>query len=197
MDEEKCYCRYHGETTGHSIEKCPEFLKIIQEMMNGGKIEFCGKTKEQNVSVLLEEVRKPLTVFYRGRGQQAAKETPHVPTPKLVVKVPAPFRYASDKAVPWNYTSRTVTPEPQAVAQQRPKKSVNDIAGIRGMTCNRQCYAPVTIEVRKGESFVKNERVKIAAPKKKDKEPINEPVTEMEANEFLKFIKHSEYSIVE
>ena len=33
--------------------------------------------------------------------------------------------------------------------------------------------------------------------KRKDKEPINEPVIEIEANEFLKFIKHSEYSIVE
>ena len=33
--------------------------------------------------------------------------------------------------------------------------------------------------------------------KKKGKEPLNEPVTETEANEFLKFIKHSEYSIVE
>ena len=57
MDQERCYCRYHGETVGHSIQECPEFLKMIQEMMNGGKIKFCGKTKEQNVSVLLEEVR--------------------------------------------------------------------------------------------------------------------------------------------
>ena len=85
---------------GHSIQECPEFLKMIQEMMNEGEIEFCENIKEQSVSVLLEEVRKPLTVFYRGGGQQAAKETPHVPTPKLVVKVPTPFRYASDKAVP-------------------------------------------------------------------------------------------------
>ena len=81
-------------------------------MMDGGKIEFCGKTKEQNVSVLLEEVQKPLTVFYRGGGQQAAKETPQAPTPKLVIKVPTPFRYTSDKAVPWNYTSQTRTPVP-------------------------------------------------------------------------------------
>ena len=90
---------------GHSIHHCPEFLKMMQEMMDGGKIEFCGKIKEQSVSILLEEIRKPLTTFYRGGGQQAAKETPHVPTPKLIVKVPASFRYASDKAVPWNYTS--------------------------------------------------------------------------------------------
>ena len=33
--------------------------------------------------------------------------------------------------------------------------------------------------------------------RKKGKEPLNEPITEIEANEFLKFIKHSEYSIVE
>ena len=33
--------------------------------------------------------------------------------------------------------------------------------------------------------------------KKKIEELRNEPVTEAEANEFLKFIKHCEYSIVE
>ena len=65
------------------------------------------------------------------------------------------------------------------------------------MTRNGRCYAPISTEVREGESFAENGKVKIAAPKKKDKELINEPVTEMEANEFLKFIKHSEYSIVE
>ena len=68
MDQEKCYCRYHGETSGHSIQECPKFLKMLQEMMDGGKIKFCGKIKEQSMSVLLEEVRKPLTVFYRGGG---------------------------------------------------------------------------------------------------------------------------------
>ena len=106
--------------TGHSIQECPEFLKMMQEMIDGGKIEFCEKMKEQSVSALVEEVWKPLTVFYRGGGQQAAKETPQAPTPKLVVKVPAPFRYTSDKAVPWNYISQTVTPVPQAVAKQKP-----------------------------------------------------------------------------
>ena len=90
--------------------------------------------QEQNVSVLLKEVLMPLTIFYRGGGKQATKETPLVPTPKLVVKVPAPFHYASDKAVPWNYTSRIVTPEPQAVAEQKPEKSVNDVVGTGGMT---------------------------------------------------------------
>ena len=66
-----------------------------------------------------------------------------------------------------------------------------------GMTRSSRCYAPITTEVREGESSTENGGVKIAASKNKDKELINEPVTEMEADEFLKFIKHSEYSIVE
>ena len=50
---------------------------------------------------------------------------------------------------------------------------------------------------KEGETSAENEGMKIATLKKKDKEPINESVTEIEADEFLKFIKHSEYSIVE
>ena len=117
INREKHFCQYHGRTMDHFIQGCPEFLTIVQKMMNEGEMEFCGRMEEQNVSILLKEVLKPLTVFYRGGGQQATKETPHVPIPKLVVKVPAPFRYVSDKAVTWNYTSRTVTPKSQAVTE--------------------------------------------------------------------------------
>ena len=65
------------------------------------------------------------------------------------------------------------------------------------MTCSGRCYVPTISGTREGESSTENGRIKIAAPKRKDKESINEPITEVEANEFLKFIKHSEYSIVE
>ena len=99
-DQEKCFCQYHESTTDHSIQECLNFLELIQEMMNDGELKFCGKVKEQNVSVLLEKAPKPLTIFYRGGGQQATKKTPRLLTPRLVVKVPAPFRYANDKAMP-------------------------------------------------------------------------------------------------
>ena len=117
MNREKHFCKYHGRTMDHSIQGCPEFLTIVQEMMNKWEMEFCGRIEKQNVSVLLKEVPKPLTIFYRGGGQQARKKTPHVPTSKLVVKVPALFRYTSDKAVPWNYTSQEVVQESQAAAE--------------------------------------------------------------------------------
>ena len=98
---------------GHAIQECPDFLELIQEMMNERKLEFCGRMEEQNVSVLLKkETLKPLIFYYWGGGQQAMKEAPRPPAPRLVVKVPAPFRYTSDKAVPWNYLSQVVMQEP-------------------------------------------------------------------------------------
>ena len=88
--------------------------------MNEGELEFCGKVEEQNVSLLLkEEALKPLTIFYRGGGQQATKKAPRLPTPRLVVKVLASFYYTSDKAVPWNYSSQAVMQEPQIATDRK------------------------------------------------------------------------------
>ena len=63
-DQKKRFCQYHGRTVDHSIQECPEFLEIMQEMINEGEMKFCGKMEEQNVSVLLKEVSKPVTIFY-------------------------------------------------------------------------------------------------------------------------------------
>ena len=113
------------------------------------------------------------------------------------MKVPTPFLYTSDKVVPWNYSSQTIIQEPQAAVEKKQEKSVNDIAGTGGITRSGRCYAPINPEIREEKSSAANERTKITAPKEKEKEPMNEPVTEKEAEEFLKFIKHSKYSIVE
>ena len=115
----------------------------------------------------------------------------------MVVKVLTLFCYTSDKVVPWNYTSQAVVQESQAAAEQKPETLVNDIARTGGMTRSGRCYAPVNLKAKEGEEFVKEGRVKITVPRGKDKKMINEPVTEAEVNEFLKFIKHSECSIVE
>ena len=87
--------------------------------------------------------------------------------------------------------------DPQAAVKQKPEKSVNDITGTGGMTRSGRCYAPINPETGEGENSAANERTKIVVPKGKEKEPMNEPVTEKEAKKFLKFIKHSEYNIVE
>ena len=74
-------------------------------MMDKGIIEFCKKTEGQAVNVLQGETQKPIIIFYRGRGQQAPAKASFYPTFRVVIKVPTPFRYASDKAMPWNYTN--------------------------------------------------------------------------------------------
>ena len=65
------------------------------------------------------------------------------------------------------------------------------------MTRSGRYYALINSRTRKGESSIENGGIKITTLKRKDKEWINESVIEMEADEFLKFIKHSKYSIVE
>ena len=84
-------------------------------MMNKGVMEFCKKIKGQVVNVLQGETSKPIIIYYRGGGQQAHAKAPIHPIPKVVIKVPAPFRYSNDKAVPWNYTNQVTSQEPQAV----------------------------------------------------------------------------------
>ena len=69
-DQEKYFCQYHGSATSHAIHECPNFLELVQEMMNEGELKFFGKIKEQNVNVLLkEEASKPFVIYYRGGGQ--------------------------------------------------------------------------------------------------------------------------------
>ena len=43
-DREGPYCQYHDRFVGHSIQECQDFLNLVQEMMNEGRIEFCKKT---------------------------------------------------------------------------------------------------------------------------------------------------------
>ena len=168
--------------------------------MDEGRIEFCKEMKGQAVNVLQGETLKPVIIHYRGGGQQASAKAPIRPIPRVVIKVPTPFWYTSDKAVPWNYTSKVVSPEPQAIRvspKTKQKPLVNDIVGTEGLTRSGRCYAPGVVGVKGGEKGIEQSDVEVTVLKKKGKELLNEPVTETEANEFLKFIKHSEYSIVE
>ena len=73
-DQVKHHCQYHDKMVDHPIQECMNFLKLIQEMMNRGEMEFYRQMEEQKVNVLIKEAPKPLTIFYRGGGQQATKE---------------------------------------------------------------------------------------------------------------------------
>ena len=64
--------------------------------------------------------------------------------------------------------------------------------GTRGLTRSGRCYAPGFSRVKRGEKGTEQSDVEVIVLKKKGKEPLNEPVSKTEANEFLKFIRHSE-----
>ena len=114
-------------------------------------------------------------------------------TPVLVIEVPRPFPYESQKVIPWdyncNYTHQT---------------TVTDLTGVRDITRSGRCYAPNVVEkvaLEKLSVLVNKEKEQPSRERKgKDKEVsegTSKPISEKEASEFLKFIKHSEYSVIE
>ena len=185
---------------GHSVQDCQDFLGRVQELMDEGRIEFCKEMKGQVVNVLQGEILKPVIIYYRGRSQQAPTKAHIHPIPKVVIKIPTHFRYTSDKAIPWNYTNQVVSQKPQAVRvslEIKQEPSINDIVGTGRLTRSDRYYASGLSGVKRGEEGIEQSDVEVTVLRKKGKESLNKPVTKIEANEFLKFNKHSEYSIVE
>ena len=98
--------------------------------------------------------------------------------------------------MPWdyncNYTYQTAT---------------TDLTSIGGITQSGRCYAPnmkknvapEKLLMPASEEQPSKEKEQLSREKKDKKalEGISKSVTEKEACEFLKFIKHSEYSVIE
>ena len=109
--------------------------------MDRKKVEFL-ESNDLSISVITSTMYlgtpsstgpRPVTIFHN--NETTRDEVPKVPTPVLVVEVPRPFPYESQKVIPWdyncNYTHQT---------------AVNDLTGIGGITRNGRCYAPVMAE---------------------------------------------------
>ena len=105
-----------------------------------------------------------MIIHYRDGGQQAPAKAPICPIPRVVIKVPTPFQYTSDKAVPWNYKSQVVSQEPQVVQvslETKQEPSVNDIVGTGGLTRNGRCYASGLAGVKGGEEGIERNDVEV------------------------------------
>ena len=157
---------------GHSIQDCQDFLEPVKEMMNEGVMEFCKETKRQTVNVLQGETPKLVINYYRGKGQQAPAKASIHPIPKVVIKIPTPFRYVSDKAVPWNYANHVVLEEPQAVRVSlkiKQEPSINNVVGTGGLTRSGQWYTPGLLGVKEGEERTEQNGAEVTILKKKGK----------------------------
>ncbi len=200
--KDRSFCDFHG-IEGHDIQSCKEFRKLLQDMMDNKEVkvfdsvegaeegEICVSDNQSMASPY--SVDRPLVIYYEAKKEEVSREV----KPSLIIEIPAPFPYKDNKAVPWKYDVNIVVPE-----GEKSKVMNEDVSGVGHFTRSERCYSPETIEPKK----------KVAGPSQKGKAPMYEveddvetqleqevkkAVNEEEAHEFLKFIKHIEYSVVE
>ena len=92
--------------------------------------------------------------------------------PPVIIRPVSQLPMTNPKVVPWNYEPTVVT--------YKGKEIDEEIDEVGGITRSGRCYVPV--ELRK----TKNDQIQIKSP-----------VTEGEAEEFLRKMKLSDYSVVE
>ncbi|XP_017976417.1 PREDICTED: uncharacterized protein LOC108661933 [Theobroma cacao] len=181
------------------LEDCSSFRKEVQRMIDESKIEFYTEVSKSAVNMISKESThpmkiKPLTIFYEPKGEFVEDKT-HA---KMIIEVPKPFPYKDNKAVPWNYNCSVQVSKAEKWIAESQDDAVN-ITGVGGITRSGRCYSPKAFENLKNEKGKEKERSlreeKVQPPKSTDDSKGS--VTEKEAAEFLKFIKHSEYNVVE
>ncbi|XP_040931876.1 uncharacterized protein [Gossypium hirsutum] len=178
------YCEFHAEE-GHEIQECDEFKAFVQSLMDNKELKFYEASSDEGRICTLEggpkNQNRPRIIISLPRNNEV--EIPTVP--KVIIHKPVSFPYKDNKRVPWNYNCNVTIPEKEDIAGASEK-----IQGKGSYTRSGKRYnvEGVRVEPVKVKAFDKGKGVEIL---------VNEPVKEEEAKEFLKFLKHSEYSVVE
>ncbi|XP_052477119.1 uncharacterized protein LOC128032551 [Gossypium raimondii] len=190
------YCEFHAKK-GHNIQECVEFKTMVQNLMDNKEIEFYEEFKEFEEREIcaseegpierFQKVNHPVVIISRPMSNEAGIQIP----PKLIIQKPVPFSYKDNKKVPWNYDCNVTIPgegNPINVSEESNDDGFYTRSGKR--------YDPATSKTEpvKGKALVVERKKEKAV---RIESPVNEPVTENEVREFLKFLKHSEYSVVE
>ncbi|XP_040963882.1 uncharacterized protein [Gossypium hirsutum] len=185
--EESCenrrnYCEFHCEM-GHEIQECTEFRAVVQGMMDNKEMEFCeGVQKENHVctselALGVPKANHPVVIISRPKNSEAGARV----APKVIIQKPIVFTYKDNMRVPWNYNCNVTIPGKEDAIN----KEDHDEEGHDEQVKAR--VEPIKKETSDGK---KKKTVELELL-------VNEPIKEEEAREFLKFIKHSEYNIVE
>ncbi|XP_017609601.1 uncharacterized protein LOC108455565 [Gossypium arboreum] len=191
--EERNYCEFHDKV-GYEIQDCVEFRALVQNMMNNKEIEFYEETEnpvegdicasEGELTAQNRMPNYPVVIISRPKNNEAGVQIP----PRVIIQRPAIFPYKDSKKVPWNYDCSVMMPGKESLVDASrgdQGKGFYTRSGRRYDTANEE------VQPTKGKAQVVEEM------KGKVTKPINEPVNEEEAKEFLKFLKHSEYNVVE
>ncbi|XP_017604322.1 uncharacterized protein LOC108451099 [Gossypium arboreum] len=179
-EEKRNYCKFHNEV-GHEIQECVEFRALVQDMINNKEMEFYEEAKNPGEGDICasegesmtqnQAVNYPVVIISRPKNNEAGVRMP----PRVIIQRPAIFPYKDSKRVPWNYDCNVTIP-----GKESPRETL------------RYNKRKGTTHKRKSPSGRRD-----AGKATKSELPVNEPVNEEEAKEFLKFLKHNEYSVVE
>ncbi|XP_052885764.1 uncharacterized protein LOC108455204 [Gossypium arboreum] len=194
--EGRNYCEFHNEV-GHETQGCMEFKALVQNMMNNKEMEFYEETKDPVVGDICaseggstaqnQTVNYPVVIISRPKNNEAEVQMP----PRVIIQKPAVFPYKDSKRVPWNYDCNvTILGKENLVDASKEDQDRGSYtrSGRRYDTANEKAQP-----IKGKDPVVEGVKEKVTGFEL----PVNEPVNEEEAKEFLKFLKHSEYSMVE
>ncbi|XP_017613730.1 uncharacterized protein LOC108458845 [Gossypium arboreum] len=177
------YCEFHAEE-GHEIQECNEFKALVQSLMDNKELEFYEAGSDEGHVCALEgepKNHRPRIIISLPRNNEVEIQT----EPKFIIHKPASFPYKDNKKVPWNYDCNVTIREDIASTSKEAQ-----VEGFYTRSGKRYDTQDIRVEPTKVKAFdiEKEKGVEVL---------VNEPVKEEEAREFLKFMKHSEYSVVE
>ncbi|XP_016676185.2 uncharacterized protein [Gossypium hirsutum] len=191
----QCFCDFHG-IEGHDIQSCEEFRKLLQYMMDNKEIGIFNKEADEGEVCAFDNqsssfpysTDRPLVIYYGAKKEQVK--------PKMIIEVPSPFPYKGNKAVPWKYDVNIITPK-----GEKSKAMTRSVGEIGHFTRSGRSYSKMVEPTKKTSDLNQKGKVPMHEAEVKLKTPsvqeVKRPVNEDEAHEFLKFIKHSEYNVVE
>ncbi|KAA3481562.1 hypothetical protein EPI10_021921 [Gossypium australe] len=169
-----------------TTQDCVEFKALVQGLMDNKEMEFYEEIENEKSictsesTTMAPKVNYPVIIISWPKSNKAGVQI----APRVIIQKPVTFSYKDSKRVPWNYECNVVIPGKENLASA--SKEDQDVGSH---TRSGRRYNLV-----KGKALmVEQEKEKLVEP-----EPsVNEPMKEEEAKEFLKFLKHSEYSVVE
>ncbi|XP_019459925.1 PREDICTED: uncharacterized protein LOC109359686 [Lupinus angustifolius] len=166
-------CEMHG-LEGHVIEDCAKFKMLLQKMMDT-KLMVVGRRStcpEVNVVEDNDDITtfiptlvqfEPILSIPMGISLDLAQPQwfPYLTKMEpIVIDIPHPRPYESDKAVPWRYSGEVITLPGRAL-------EVTNVVGVRRITRSGRVYGPLetgknTVTIYKGKKkFIKQSEYKV------------------------------------
>ncbi|XP_019418610.1 PREDICTED: uncharacterized protein LOC109329400 [Lupinus angustifolius] len=202
-------CMLH-RTTYHNLEEISEFRLLIQKLLESQLLVIERRKECSDVCVIEKDgeilspvvIRKFVPVFNIPAGTPSyappPRWAPHLRNMKpMIARRPSPFPYQLNKAVPWKYREEIGKLPFQT-------NEVVNLAGVGNMTRSERVYSHVEIAKKVVDSSKGKEKVDKSVDTSSGAARIELPpievereVTDDESYEFLRFIRQSEYQIVD